>query len=125
MPFQTKKNKTTDPAEPQTQYLIERGTEKLKITVPSSWKVTFGPIVPGKSDNRRGYGAYEAPNCLRFYESNDKQRAIFTGVTGFRDLSIKVEKMIVEIAKVSESKKTNNKENSSASVEYDEKWIDA
>jgi hypothetical protein len=77
-----------------TTYLVEKRDEKLKITVPSDWKVTFGPVAVGSGKQPRNYG-YDAGNgsmAIRFYESDTKQRAIFTGVTGFRDLSIPVEK---------------------------------
>ena len=74
-----------------TVYLIthEDGTER-KITVPSAWKVTFGPAARGA--NKAGGGAnYKVPLALRFYENETKQRAIFTDVVSFRDLSIKIE----------------------------------
>ncbi len=37
------------------------------------------------------------PLALRFYESETKQRAIFTDVVSFRDTSIKIEEKLVRI----------------------------
>jgi hypothetical protein len=51
----------------------------MRITIPSTWKVTFGAIVPGKTVSAYG---------LRIWEGTDKQRAVFANVESFRDLSI-------------------------------------
>ncbi len=72
----------------QTVYLIEfENKKRQRITVPSSWKVTFGPAAAGVNKNFSG----KIPLALRFYENESKQRAIFTDVIGFRDMSIKIE----------------------------------
>lgn len=70
-------------------YLIEHddGTRR-KITVPASWKVTFGPAVAGK---QKGSEHFKMPMALRFYESKEQQRAIFTDVVSFRDTSIDIQ----------------------------------
>jgi len=83
--------KKENKVEEMKTYLIEHDNgEERKITVPANWKVTFGPAASGsyKSDTT---GRYKMPLALRFYEGKDKQRAIFTDVKSFRDLSIKVE----------------------------------
>ena len=71
-----------------TTYLIihEDKTER-QIEVPSDWKVTFGPA--SKGSNRVGSQTFKMPLALRFYENETRQRAIFTDVVSFRDLSIK------------------------------------
>lgn len=73
-------------ADETTTYLIvhEDRTER-KITVPSTWKVTFGPAVRGL--NKAG-STVKVPLALRFYENDTKQRAIFTDVVSFIDMSI-------------------------------------
>lgn len=99
-------------------YLIERHNDTLLVTIPAEWRVPFGPIfTPSK-----GYGGPE--NCLRFYESKDKQRAIFMGVTGFRDTSIPVKKKVVEIKGKSEFKKNHKGEKNASEVEREERWTD-
>jgi hypothetical protein len=78
-----------------TTYLIEfENRTKKKITVPSAWKVTFGPSYVGPNKQTIGR-QFNIPLALRFYEANDKQRAIFTDVTSFRDMSIQIEEEIV------------------------------
>lgn len=76
-------------------YLIkfENGTEQ-KITVPEAWKVTFGPATKGE---RGGRPNLKMPMALRFYESDTKQRAIFTDVVNFRDTSIKIEEKKIRV----------------------------
>jgi hypothetical protein len=63
---------------------------KRRITIPASWKVTFGPLIPGVQQDRYGRNR-RYPIALRIYESKEQQRAIFTDVASFRDTSIVVE----------------------------------
>lgn len=79
--------------EEKTTYLVEFVNDtKKKITVPSNWKVTFGPIVRSATSNPTSERWREKnPVALRFYEHDTRQRAIFTGVKSFRDMSIKIE----------------------------------
>jgi len=70
--------------------LVERSrSERFKIEVPADWKVTFGS--PG--GNRGGFP--DEGKELRIYEAENKQRACFTGVRSFRDLSIPVTRLVV------------------------------
>ena len=73
-------------------YLVEFTNDtKKKITVPETWKVTFGPVVRSLANkNVSGDWRDKNPVALRFYESDTKQRAIFTNVKSFRDMSIKI-----------------------------------
>lgn len=69
-------------------YFVERdGGRHQRVTVPASWKVTFGPLVPGKNFT----GAGNNHPALRFWESANQQRMVITDVKSFRDVSIKVE----------------------------------
>jgi hypothetical protein len=79
------------PAElvPIRTYLIETSDKNaLQIEIPEDWKVTYGPVTPGS----KSYGGDNY--ALRIYESDTKQRAIFTNVRSFRDLSIPVRRLI-------------------------------
>lgn len=68
-------------------YFVERHNgQDQKVTVPASWKVTFGPQNPGV----KGNGPTGEP-CLRFYKSANQQRMVITGVKSFRDMSIVIE----------------------------------
>lgn len=74
----------------KTTYLLTMKTgEKKKVTVPDTWKVTFGPIVPGTP--KGGYTG--TATCLRFYEGNPKtgkQHACFVDVESFRSDSLHI-----------------------------------
>lgn len=81
--------------ESKRTYILDMhdGTRK-RVTVPDSWKLTFGPLVPGSKDH--SVNSRQAL-VLRFYEGNkDNQRACFTEVAGFRDtkeMGVLVEKV--------------------------------
>lgn len=80
-------SETTPTRTPTRTYLVEqRGNVQRRVTVPEDWKVTFGPLAPG-SKHMNG----QEKLCLRMYETKEKQRAVFTDVVSFRDLSIPVE----------------------------------
>lgn len=68
-------------------YEIVTTRGKQRITVPDTYKVTFGAVVPGAKGGGGSYGGWG----LRIWESQDKQRAVFSDVISFRDLSIPVE----------------------------------
>jgi len=76
-------------SEDLTTYIItKRDDTRLKITVPTSWKVTFGLFAPGSQSNG-------GKSALRFYEgSKENQRAVFMDVESFRDASITIEEEI-------------------------------
>lgn len=89
----------------KTTYIMHlRSGELRRITVPSNWRVTFGPLVPGK-EGRGSPG-------LRFYEG-DNQRACFTDVESFRDASIDIEERVTR-----EKQQVMRKETPSGSKDY-------
>jgi hypothetical protein len=69
--------------------LLNNG-ETFVIEVPDTWKTTFGPVSPGS----KYHGHHEW--ALRFYETKDRQRALFLNVVEFRDLSVKIKKPFIE-----------------------------
>jgi hypothetical protein len=85
------KPKTTPAAD--NTYLLEFESgcdpEFLKVTVPNTWKVTYAPIFMAKSGPQYGGGN---EMCLRFYEAENKQRALFRKVKQFREIHIKIER---------------------------------
>lgn len=118
MPKNTKEDMTT--------YLIihEDRTER-KITVPSDWKVTFGPAARGinKHSGPSG-GVLKVPLALRFYESEKKQRAIFTDVLSFRDISIKTEVKKVKIQEKQGFMECDGQRKATIFQAKTEEWID-
>jgi hypothetical protein len=93
--------KKNAPHEMKTYIVQRKGGKDQKITVPASWKVTFGPLVPG-SKNFEG----NASPALRFYESENQQRAVITDVICFRDSSIHVEEKRVSVKQQTLHKQT-------------------
>lgn len=80
-----------EPGKAKTYILdCDDGTRK-RITVPADWKVTFGPAASGGNKIILGERHLKMPMALRFYESEHRQRAIFTDVKSFRDASIEIE----------------------------------
>jgi len=91
----------------------------IRMDIPESWKVTYGPVSPGA---KGGYS--DGGNAFRVYEADTKQRAIFLGVKSFRDLSIPVQRLLVK-HKGSEKYETGydgSRSRSSKSV-VERKWI--
>jgi hypothetical protein len=82
------------------EYLVERKSGKFIVEVPDDWKVTFGAMAPGGKNPYSGHGGW----TLRFYETKEKQRAVFTDVVSFRDLSLPVKKLVKKIDKDSNFK---------------------
>jgi len=73
-------------SEPQRTIEIVFSDDSVRrVTIPASWKVTFGAIVPtARAAEAGGYGGWG----LRIYEAQDRQRAVFTGVHSFYDVAI-------------------------------------
>ena len=93
------KKKVTKTEESKTTYLIEfENNNRQRITVPSKWKVTFGPLaIRGANSGRKVGLQQKMPIALRFYENDNRQRAVFTNVLSFRDMSIGIEEERVDI----------------------------
>jgi hypothetical protein len=69
-------------------YEIERNGGAIRVTFPAAWKVTFGPAIGAAG--QKTYGSHEGA-VLRIWETDKLQRGLWTGVTGFRDVSMPVE----------------------------------
>ena len=108
----------------ETTYLIvhEDGTER-RITVPSDWKVTFGPAAKGMNRQNTG-GTYKVPLALRFYEADTKQRAIFTDVVSFRDVSIKTQVKKRSVQEKQGFMECDGKKKATTFQATTEEWID-
>lgn len=67
--------------------------EFYRITIPSNYKITYGKLHAG-GDGNRNYD--NSGNCLRIYEAENKQRAVFRNVVSFRDIGLPLVKMVQE-----------------------------
>lgn len=63
---------------------IATNEQVFRITIPATWKTTFGAIVPGAKAST----GYQGGWGLRIWEAQDKQRAVFTNVIAFKDVAI-------------------------------------
>ena len=106
-------------------YEIQSVEGTYQIDVPADWKVTFGPVAVGAT-NKRGYGDSSGSMALRFYESDTKQRAIFTGVHSFRDVSIPLRRKIKNVTEEHAGSTKRGPKGSTSDhyevVKVDEQW---
>lgn len=59
-------------------YVVETDRGVFRMTIPDSWKVTYSKVIPSQTVRYS-----EEIYCLRIYESENKQRAVFLGVKNF------------------------------------------
>lgn len=65
-------------------YEVKTVAGTFEFDIPAEWKVTFSHVNPGAATNGHRSKGY----CMRIFESKEKQRAVLTGILGFRDKSI-------------------------------------
>lgn len=76
--------------------LIVTGTKTFRVTIPDDARITFGPFSPPSTDQTESYARKSegrAVGTLRIYKggttkATESTLAVFTGVSGFRDLSV-------------------------------------
>ena len=74
------------------QFLVRTSKQTFRVAIPSTWKVTFGPTGPPRD---AGYERHQRGWVLRFYEAENRQRACFTNVIEFYDLSIPMDVLVM------------------------------
>lgn len=99
-------------------YEIVTSDSKLRIEIPEEWKITFGPVSIGAKGS---YG--NSPLALRVYESDTKQRAIFTNVLSFRDLSIPVKRQMIKRSGSDAWETDNNGSKSNSQDVIERSWV--
>ena len=68
---------------------VEDAQGTFRITIPADYKVTFSGFNQG--------GKYpDGTAALRIYEAENKQRACFKGVYSFFDVSLPIEREVIE-----------------------------
>ena len=97
-------------------YEIVTNEGRMRMEIPDSWKVTYGPVSPGSK-------SYGDGNALRVYENETKQRAIFLNVVSFRDLSIPVQRLLVREKGSEKWEIDSNSRKRSSSVEIERRWV--
>lgn len=75
--------------------LLVFGEKTFKIKVPDDAKITFGPFSPPTKDRNDWMASGRALGTLRIYKgSKDNIIGVFSGVKGFRDLSMEYEEEV-------------------------------
>jgi hypothetical protein len=97
-------------------YEIRMQGDRFRIDIPANFKVTFGSLTPGSK--------YGGAMALRVYESETKQRAVFTDVVSFRDLSIPVRKYVKNTKSRAESERDSKGHRGSHEVEFNDEWVE-
>lgn len=73
------KERAMEPDEDLVTYtMIMNGGEVRNVTFPAHWQVTFSKAVNPQERFNHGDG-----QCVRIYETKDRQRAVFVGVKEF------------------------------------------
>lgn len=99
-------------------YLLDTGREQMQIDIPDDWKVTYGPVTPGA----KSYGGAEY--ALRIYETESKQRAIFTNVKSFRDLSIPVRRLVTSVEGSRSWSEDENRTLDNVEINRSSEWVE-
>lgn len=83
-------NSDEEPAERTPRQLLVFGQKTFKINIPADARVTFGPwSPPGAGEKSYQVTEKSLVGTLRVYAGKTETvLAVFSGVTGFRDLSI-------------------------------------
>lgn len=86
----TRKRTSTKREVKLVTYLVDQGDhKKFKVTIPTNWKVTFGPWAPpsAKNNDRYGPSREQLAGTLRIYEGTSI-RACYTPVVSFYSMDL-------------------------------------
>lgn len=101
------------------EILVQREDGKdFKITIPDDAKVTFAPWSP---PTRNNYD-YKATGTLRVYKTEKNVMACFSGVTGFRDVSLEYQEKVVVEEGATVWKNDKNEYTRETKVTREEQW---
>lgn len=103
----------------------QEGDKEFRVEVPDDAKITFGPFSPPNGD-KAWRDSSKAVGTLRIYQGNKENIiAVFTGVSGFRDVSLNyAEKVAVEEgAKIWKTDQNGYEREEKVSKHYE--WTDA
>lgn len=72
--------------------ILVEGKKTFRVTIPDDARVTFGPWSPPTGEGKYGVSEKALSGTLRIYKGGTTKAtenilAVFSGVTGFRDLS--------------------------------------
>lgn len=105
----------TDETTTRTLEVRTRDDGVFRIEIPVAWKCTFSKVNPQA-------GGYECM-ALRVYENEDKQRACFTNVVSFRDLSIPFTRRVKKGTTQTVVENSPRKRSRKVEADIDFEWI--
>lgn len=101
-------------AAPDKEYILDLiDGNTRRITVPSTWKLTFGNLIPYIQKNDPNHASFRSSNpdmriALRFYEgTKENLRMVMTDVRSFRDASVKVMEKRTSVKRQAAQKQTS------------------
>lgn len=73
--------------------ILVEGKKVMRVTIPDDARITFGPWSPPTGENKYAVTEKALTGTLRIYKggttkANETTLAVFSGVSGFRDLSV-------------------------------------
>ena len=103
-------------------YEIELSQGAVRVDIPESYKVTYGPVVgPGTKGATVAYGTGMA---FRAWENETRQRLLLTDVVSFRDLSLPMKRRAVRKFGTETWMADDGKWTGQKSLEVQKSWVD-
>ena len=100
--------------------LIKQSNEaEIQIDIPADWKITFGPLFTSSEKFHS-----RTPAALRIYETDKTQRAIFTDVIWFRDMSIPIRIKRKDVWEKQEYTERGGERKRTSQSKATAKWVD-
>lgn len=92
---------------PDKTFILELANGDVrKLTIPATWKLTFGQLIPHTLRQTNGGSSQVA---LRIYEGNKENlRAVMTDVVAVRDASIKIVERRTTVERKAAQKRTEH-----------------
>jgi hypothetical protein len=104
-------------------YEIELSHGAVRVDIPESYRVTYGPVI-GPGSKGGGTAAYGTGNAFRAWENENKQRLLLTDVVSFRDLSLPMKRRAVRKFGTESWMADDGKWTGQKSLEVQKSWVD-
>lgn len=106
--------------------LLVFGKKTFKITVPDDAKITFGPFSPPTKQGGYDTNLQRAVGTLRIYgKTKEHVIAVFSGVEGFRDLSLDYSEMVAKEEGATIWKSDQHGYEREEKISRKNEWVDA
>ena len=106
-----------------TKQLLVFGAKTFKITVPDDAKITFGPWSPQEASSKYAATDRALVGTLRIYKTEKEVMAVFSGVSGFRDLSLEYSEEVAKEEGATIWKSDQNGYEREEKVKRSKEWV--